>query len=135
MHFASSLIWCARPGFLSVEPRFRRRFIPAPAYYPPVMSRALSLDTVLTQQAGLLANTVDGETILLRLSPPVYFGLAGPAHHIWQLLAEPSTGHAICSRLEALYDVDPETCRAEVARFLALLAGENLLTVVSGAAA
>jgi hypothetical protein len=99
------------------------------------MSSALSLDTVLTQQSGLLANTVDGETILLRLEPAVYFGLAGPAHHIWQLLADPCTGHAICSQLQTLYDVDPETCRTEVGHFLTVLANEDLLSVVSGAAA
>jgi hypothetical protein len=96
---------------------------------------AISLDTVLTQRPGLLTNTVDGETVLMRLDPAVYYGLAGSAHHIWQLLAEPHSGHAICARLESMYDVDPETCRAQVGQFLSTLSAEDLLCVVARAAA
>lgn len=97
--------------------------------------RAISLDTVLTQQPGLLANAVDGETILMRLEPAVYYGLAGTAHHIWQLLAEPRSGRAICDQLVTKYDVDPETCQTDVERFLSTLAAEDLLCVVARAAA
>ncbi len=96
---------------------------------------AISLDTVLAQRPGLLANTVDGETILMRLDPAVYYGLAGSAHHIWQLLAEPRSGRAICTRLESIYAVNPDTCRTQVTQFLETLAAEDLLCVVASATA
>jgi|LNFM01.1.fsa_nt_gb hypothetical protein len=96
---------------------------------------AFSLDTVFTQRPGLLTNIVDGETILMRLDPAVYYGLAGSAHQIWQLLAEPRSGRAICTRLESMYAVDPETCRTQVGQFLETLADEDLLCVVARAAA
>jgi hypothetical protein len=96
---------------------------------------AISLRTVLQQRPGLLANAVDGETILMRLDPAVYYGLAGTAHRIWELLAEPRSGEAVCSQLEAMYSVDRETCRTQVGQFLEMLVAEDLLCVVAGAAA
>lgn len=99
------------------------------------MLPAISLDTVLTQRPGLLTNAVDGETILMRLDPAVYYGLAGTAHQIWQLLAEPRSGHAICAQLEAIYAVDPQICRTQVGQFLETLVAEDLLCVVARAGA
>ncbi len=96
---------------------------------------AISLDTVFTQRPGLLSNAVDGETILMRLDPAIYYGLAGTAHQIWQLLAEPCSAQAICARLESIYAVDPDTCRTQVGQFLETLAAEDLLSVVASAAA
>lgn len=95
----------------------------------------ISLDSVLTQRRDLFANAVDGETILMRLDPAVYFGLAGTANRIWQLLAEPRTVDSICTSLESIYAVDPAICRAQVTRFLETLAAENLICVVARAAA
>jgi hypothetical protein len=96
---------------------------------------AISLDSVLIQRPDLLTNAVDGETILMRLDPAVYYGLAGTAHQIWQLLAEPCSGRTICAQLESMYAVDPDICRAQVEEFLQKLAAEDLLCVVARAAA
>lgn len=127
--------WCSALGFLSVRFQHSREIYPSVAHYLLVIMPAFSLDTVLIQRPGLLANTVDGETILMRLHPATYYGLAGTAHQIWHLLAQPRSGRAICSHLESVYAVDPDTCRIQVEKFLETLAAEDLLCVVASAAA
>jgi hypothetical protein len=58
-----------------------------------------------------------------------YYGLAGPAQSIWRALEAPITFATLLERLTQLYDVAPDTCAAEVERFLLDLRKEGLLRV------
>ena len=66
----------------------------------------------------LIWTDVDGETVMLSIERGEYFGLGGIGGHIWQLLAEPVTVDEICQSVVAEFDVDADTCRADVSALL-----------------
>ena len=68
--------------------------------------------------------------ILLHLEKGMYFGLGNVAARIWELLKRPVRVEEIERSLLEEYDVDPETCHAEVAKLLSRLVEEDLVEIV-----
>jgi hypothetical protein len=58
-----------------------------------------------------------------------YYGLEGPARSIWEILETPLTFSALVDRLVEEYQVSPETCAADLERFLSEMEREGLLRV------
>jgi Coenzyme PQQ synthesis protein D (PqqD) len=68
-----------------------------------------------------------GETVILDMPSGRYFALDAVGGRIWALIETPSTVESVCRRIEEEYDVDPATCREDVARLLNQLLEHGLL--------
>lgn len=66
-------------------------------------------------------------TLLLNADAGYYHGLNPVGARIWELLAKPTDEDGLVAQLTEEFDVTPETCRTEVARFLADLRERGLL--------
>lgn len=87
-------------------------------------------DATVVRRSRVVANDLnDDETVMLDVDAGTYFGVAGVARTIWDGLAEPTTPRSLVASLMSEYDVSETTCRAEVAAFLAQLAGAGLIDV------
>jgi hypothetical protein len=83
----------------------------------------------LSRAPQMISTDLDQETVLMSIDAGAYYGLAGPAQRIWEELGTPVTFSSLIERLVAAYNVTPETCTADVEKFLAVLEREGLLHV------
>jgi hypothetical protein len=89
----------------------------------------LALDTVVVRRTEPLTAPVDDDLVMLDPRGSRYFGLDAVGHRIWDLLEHPRSVAALCSELQEQFDVDAETCRADVLAFLAELESAELLEI------
>ncbi|WP_337846585.1 HPr-rel-A system PqqD family peptide chaperone [Sphingomonas sp.] len=86
--------------------------------------------TLHVQRSGsLFESEVAGEIVALEVVSGKCYGFNPTASRILNLLAQPQTLAALCARLTEEFDVDPETCRADVRRLLDDLARDGLVTL------
>jgi hypothetical protein len=83
----------------------------------------------LSRVQNLLSTELDQETVLMSIDAGAYYGLEGPARSIWEILETPLTFSALVDRLVEEYQVSPETCAADLERFLEEIEREGLLCV------
>jgi hypothetical protein len=83
----------------------------------------------LSRAHELLSTEFDQEMVLMSIDAGAYYGLEGPARSIWEILETPLTFSALVDRLVKEYRVSPETCAADVQRFLGEMEREGLLRV------
>ena len=87
-------------------------------------------DVQLVRRDRVVANDLnDTDTVMLDVDSGTYFGVTATGRSIWDLLAEPSTPAFIVASLLEEYEVDEETCRAEVQAFLGELVEQGLVDV------
>ena len=91
---------------------------------------ALEDSTLLARAEGLLESEIDGEAVMMSIERGEYYGLDEVGTEIWRLLERPRSLGEICASLLERYEVEPETCRADVARFLEGLLSDGTLTIV-----
>jgi hypothetical protein len=83
----------------------------------------------LSRVQNLLSTELDQETVLMSIDAGAYYGLEGPARSIWEILETPLTFSALVDRLVEEYQVSPDTCAADLERFLGEMEREGLLRV------
>ena len=83
----------------------------------------------LARAQEMISTELDRETVLMSIDAGAYYGLAGPAQRIWEVLETSMTFSALIDRLVKEYNVTPEACAADVERFLAEMEEEGLLRV------
>jgi hypothetical protein len=83
----------------------------------------------LIRMQNLLTTELDQETVLMSIDAGAYYGLGGAAQKIWNLLETPLTFSQLVAQLVEQYQVSPETCAADVERFLLKMEAEGLLRV------
>ena len=76
-----------------------------------------------------LISHLAGETVLMDKQTGDYFGINKVGTAIWELLAAPSTGTTIVRQLLDRYEVEEDTCKAEVQQFLAMLEAKKMLLI------
>ena len=86
-------------------------------------------DTRLSRVQNLLSTELDQETVLMSIDAGAYYGLGGAAQSIWNILEVPVTFSDLVNRLVKEYRVSPETCTADLERFLSKMEREGLLRV------
>ena len=74
---------------------------------------------------------VGTDRVMMNVSSGSYLGLTSVGARIWDLLERVTTLDGICDELVRQYDVERETCRAEVQAFLAELANAGALAIHS----
>lgn len=70
---------------------------------------------------------VEDQVVALDLNTSIYWSLDGVGAWIWERLAEGRTAESILEALGDEYDVQPETAREDLQRFLGELEQEGLV--------
>lgn len=78
----------------------------------------------------MLAAEVDGEIVLMSLARGNYYGLAGTARAIWDLLESPRQFNEICKLLAKKYASPEIIIAADVERFLMEMYRESVITYI-----
>ncbi len=90
--------------------------------------------TPLRRTDGLLSAAVGEELMMMDATQGKYFNLNGVGARIWELLAVPTSLEALVTALTAEYDVEADTARQEVEKFLTDLRQRGLLVPDDAAA-
>jgi hypothetical protein len=89
----------------------------------------LNADTVLMRTSKLpSAELGPDDVVLLDAERGIYFGLEGPARHIWDYIEVETTFGAICEKLVGEYDVDPQQCERDTRDYILQLVENGLVT-------
>lgn len=75
----------------------------------------------------MIAADMDGDIVMMSFERGTYFGLGGLGPRIWNLLENPTSMSAIVATICAEYEVDEQTCTADVQRFLAKMIENELV--------
>ncbi|MEM1298586.1 MAG: PqqD family peptide modification chaperone [Pseudomonadota bacterium] len=86
--------------------------------------------SVIARGSDFVATQVGNQTMMMSVSAGKYFAVAETAQRIWELLEAPRSIDDIVSVLTSEYDVEADTCRAQVKRFAEDLRENGLVTEV-----
>lgn len=87
---------------------------------------------VTKQHDQFVESEVGDEIVLMHVENESFFRLSGTGRRIWSLLDAHGDAAGVASQLQAEYQVDAETCRTEVDRFLASLSAAGFVAVEPG---
>lgn len=87
----------------------------------------ITLNKRLVRNEDIIASEMDDEVIMMSMAYDAYFALDAVGSRIWELLAQPTTGQAICVQLLSEYNVTPEQCQTQTLALLRILAGKELI--------
>lgn len=90
----------------------------------------LEPSTVVRKSAAQVSCVLNEEVAVLNVDRALYFGLQGVGAHIWDGLEEPRSMAQICDDVVAHFDVSPELCRQDVAKFLDAMQEAGLIETV-----
>jgi hypothetical protein len=80
---------------------------------------AITLDTTLSRNDDILyASVHTEEVVMLSITAGKYYGLNAVAARIWELLETPKNVTALCTQLCEEFEIDAQTCEAEVSKFV-----------------
>jgi len=89
----------------------------------------IPLSSNITISSEVLAQEVDGETVLLDLQSENYFGLDAVGTRIWQLLQEHKQPQKVFDTLLEEYEVDAKQLEQDLQVLLDKLIDAELITV------
>jgi hypothetical protein len=92
--------------------------------------RVTDQDARIIRCNDLLEADINGEIVALHIENGQCYGMNAVATRVWALLVEPTSPGEICAKLGEEFEVDPDTCRAEVHALLAELKSEGLIRPV-----
>jgi hypothetical protein len=81
----------------------------------------------LVRDEGTLAAVVDDDTVMFSPQQDTYFGLDPIGGRVWELLERPRSIDEVCALLCDEYEVDAETCRADVGALIDQLRAAGLV--------
>lgn len=84
--------------------------------------------TTYLRRPELNAVEMDGELVMMGQEQGEYYGLRNVAASIWAHLAEPRTLEDLVRLVSEEYDVQPDTCRPDIVRFIDELVGKRLVS-------
>jgi hypothetical protein len=92
---------------------------------------SLTVNSILTQEAGLSATEIDGRVIVLSLEAASYFDLNKVASEIWGMLSAPRSVEEILQELSKHHDIDAGVMSRDVMAFLRSLVAQRLVRIVT----
>ena len=92
----------------------------------------LSAD-VIAQGDEQVSTVVDCETVLMNVGNGKYFQLDDIGTRFWALIETPTAIGAVCDQLLQEFDVDRDTCEADVLRLVDRLVANNMARVTASA--
>ena len=91
---------------------------------------SIPLSSNISISSEVLAQEVDGETVLLDLQSESYFGLDEVGTRIWQLLQEHNELQKVFDMMLEEYDVDAKQLENDLNELLEKLLDAKLITLV-----
>ena len=88
---------------------------------------SIPLSSTITISSEVLAQEVDGETVLLDLQSESYFGLDAVGTRIWQLLNEHNELQKVFDIMLEEYDVNPKQLENDLNDLVGKLIDEKLI--------
>ena len=80
---------------------------------------SIGLDTILSRNDDILHASVGSEeAVMMSVTAGRYYGLNAVASRIWELLETPKTIAELCAQICEEFEVDAQTCEAEVLKFV-----------------
>ena len=73
---------------------------------------------VYLRSSGPLFSEIDGEVVMVNLDTGAYYALGVVGSRVWELLEAPHDLDGLCAALRGEFDVDAESCHAQVSVFL-----------------
>jgi len=92
---------------------------------------ALTLDTIVERGQDQVSSIVDGEVVLMNVANGTYFQLNSVGSRVWTLIEKPTPAAAVCDRLVDEFEVERQTCEADVLALLGRLLADNLVRVAA----
>jgi hypothetical protein len=90
----------------------------------------LEPSTVVRKSPSQVSCVLNEEVAVLNVERALYFGLQGVGAHIWDFLETPHSVAEICEDVTANFDVAPDICREDVAKFLDGMLDAGLIEAV-----
>lgn len=85
--------------------------------------------TTLRRKAAVVGADVADDAILLDIDTGYFFQLNVTGAKVWAFVEQPQTLGALTDHMAASYKVDAETCRGDVAEFVADLVDRGVLEI------
>ena len=89
--------------------------------------RPIEPSSIVKKSANQVSCKLDEEVAILQMTDSLYYGLNEVGAHIWHLLDEPRSVHAICTSVSDQFEISEEGCRGDVLGFLAALGDAGLI--------
>jgi hypothetical protein len=90
----------------------------------------LQLNSRVKQNTAVLSAEVGEAVVFLHAERNAYFDTDAVGAEVWRQLATPTTVRDLCDGLRSAYDVDPQTCEADVLAFLEEALNEGIICLV-----
>ena len=95
--------------------------------------RTLSDSALVVAARDVLASEFGAEHVLLNLKSGTYYGVEDIGGEIWKMLQKPVPFGSLCSAMADAFEVDEETCRHDLHRFVSDLIENGLVEVADTA--
>ena len=96
------------------------------------MGMSVTIDATLCRTAEILYAAVgEEEAVMLSVAAGRYYGLNAVGRRIWELLERPRTISELSMRLCEEFEVDAQTCEAEVLTYVDTLLGNGIVHVAA----
>ena len=89
----------------------------------------IPLDAIISASSDQVSTTTGTDVVILGLSNGTYYGLNEVGQCIWETIKQPIRVSEVCEKVTLAYDVDSETCQADVTTLLADLERHKLIQV------
>ena len=89
----------------------------------------IGMDSVVARNEDIFAGQIDDELVMVSIDSGNYYVLNLTARRIWDLLESPLSISEICDKLMEEFEIDPQTCQAEVLRFAEKLFKKQIVTI------
>jgi hypothetical protein len=86
------------------------------------------VDTALRRNGEIIAAPVGTEElVMLSVAAGRYYSLNPVGRRLWELLEQPRTVPELCAAISAEFEVDAQTCQADVVKFVTEMMDNGLL--------
>jgi Coenzyme PQQ synthesis protein D (PqqD) len=93
--------------------------------------KQLRVNSLVRHTSDVFWQDVVEDVVILSMENAHYFGAEGTGAEIWRLLEKPIKIEDICASLVENYEIDRQTCEAEVLAFIEELNAAGLIELVS----
>lgn len=98
-------------------------------------STRLGPDSLVRQHPAVLSADVGEVVVVLQAEQNAYYDTDSVGADVWRRIVAPTAVSDICRALVAGYDVDPQTCEADVLAFLEEALREGIVSLEDSPAA
>jgi hypothetical protein len=86
-------------------------------------------DLIVARRGEMIETEVDGELVALHIDNGTCYGFNGTATRIWGMIEQPKRLSELKAELLREFEVDPDTCEAQLRDLLDELAADGLVEI------